>query len=119
MQITVFPARNGLETCCVVAITEDDDTPILDPVTGRLSADAFTERPDIHSGLRQAKRMSIKYNTPRASFSMIEVLRDKRIKCPFCGISTWDKDYSRFMRDHDRPDGRRCRKAAESVKEKP
>lgn len=36
---------------------------------------------------------------------------DKRIKCPYCQVKTWMKDYQKFMKDHDRPDGRLCKKA--------
>jgi hypothetical protein len=32
-------------------------------------------------------------------------------KCPFCGLHA-SKDFIEFMRDHDRADGRVCRKAA-------
>lgn len=38
-----------------------------------------------------------------------------RHKCLFCGVETWEKDYKRFMLDHDRPDGRVCRKAQRFV----
>lgn len=37
--------------------------------------------------------------------------KDLRIKCPCCGIPTWMTDYTAFMRDHDRPDGKVCRAA--------
>ena len=40
---------------------------------------------------------------------------DKRIRCPHCGVTTWDTDYTRFMSDHDRADGKRCNKAADTV----
>jgi hypothetical protein len=33
---------------------------------------------------------------------------DTRIRCNHCGLRTWMTDYSAFMNDHDRPDGRRC-----------
>jgi hypothetical protein len=39
---------------------------------------------------------------------------DRRIQCPFCKVRTWMTDYRAFMRDHDRPDGRVCRKAQHS-----
>ena len=41
---------------------------------------------------------------------------DTRIKCNHCGLRTWMKHYSAFMKDHDRPDGRRC--VASKIKEK-
>ena len=41
----------------------------------------------------------------------MEKIKDNRIQCPYCKIKTWDTDYRYFMRDHDRPDGRRCQKA--------
>jgi len=37
--------------------------------------------------------------------------KDTRIQCPHCGVRTWQRDYGAFMRDHDRPDGKVCRKA--------
>ena len=37
--------------------------------------------------------------------------KDERIKCPFCGTTTWSTDYTSFMRDHDTPDGKVCRQA--------
>ncbi len=37
--------------------------------------------------------------------------KDLRIACPYCGMKTWSKDYVGFMTDHDRPDGRVCKKA--------
>ncbi len=37
---------------------------------------------------------------------------DDRLQCRFCGVRTWMRDYNAFMRDHDRPDGRKCRRAA-------
>jgi hypothetical protein len=40
---------------------------------------------------------------------------DTRHRCPHCKVRTWMTDYRAFMADHDRPDGRRCRKAALSV----
>ncbi len=40
---------------------------------------------------------------------------DTRHRCPHCHVRTWMTDYLAFMQDHDRPDGRRCRKAALSV----
>jgi hypothetical protein len=42
-------------------------------------------------------------------------LEDARIQCPYCKIKTWMRDRRAFMRDHDRPDGRRCEKARQSV----
>lgn len=42
-------------------------------------------------------------------------IQDKRIQCPYCGMKTWSNDYVSFMRDHDRPDGRRCLQAAHSI----
>jgi hypothetical protein len=38
-------------------------------------------------------------------------MKDPRIACPYCGVRTWMRDYTAFMRDHDRPDGRVCRAA--------
>lgn len=43
-------------------------------------------------------------------------LRDERISCPHCGVTTWSKDYVQFMKDHDRHDGRRCYAAQNSQK---
>ena len=39
--------------------------------------------------------------------------------CPFCGTEGWETIGQRFdpRRDHDRPDGRRCKKAAEHFAE--
>jgi hypothetical protein len=41
-------------------------------------------------------------------------LKDTRISCQFCKIKTWMKDYVAFMQDHDRPDGRKCQRAADA-----
>jgi hypothetical protein len=41
---------------------------------------------------------------------------DSRLTCPHCGVRTWMRDYTAFMRDHDRPDGRVCRIAQQSPK---
>lgn len=41
--------------------------------------------------------------------------KDKRLRCSFCGMTTWSTDYKQFMADHDRPDGRRCLRAAAEV----
>lgn len=41
--------------------------------------------------------------------------KDTRLSCPFCGSKTWSGDYKSFMRDHDRPDGRRCLQASEQT----
>jgi hypothetical protein len=38
--------------------------------------------------------------------------RDTRIRCSHCHVATWRTDFVAFMRDHDRPDGRRCVAAA-------
>jgi len=38
--------------------------------------------------------------------------KDTRIQCRHCGMRTWMKDYKAFMKDHDRPDGRKCQTAA-------
>ncbi len=35
-------------------------------------------------------------------------MNDTRLQCPYCKVRTWMSDYVAFMRDHDRPDGRRC-----------
>ena len=43
-------------------------------------------------------------------------MKDTRIRCPHCGITTWMTDYTRFMRDHNRPDGRVCRAAQKEEK---
>lgn len=40
------------------------------------------------------------------------VTKDTRFCCPFCGIKTWMRDFVAFMRDHDRPQGGRCLRAA-------
>ena len=42
--------------------------------------------------------------------------KDNRITCPHCKVKTWSRDYTGFMRDHDRIDGRKCQKAAKDVK---
>lgn len=42
--------------------------------------------------------------------------KDTRLRCPFCGTRSWGSDYKMFMTDHDRPDGRHCRKAAQQQK---
>lgn len=34
--------------------------------------------------------------------------KDTRAACPYCSVRTWRTDWTAFMRDHDRPDGRRC-----------
>jgi hypothetical protein len=41
--------------------------------------------------------------------------KDTRLSCPFCGSKTWSGDHKSFMRDHDRPDGRRCLQASEQT----
>jgi hypothetical protein len=41
---------------------------------------------------------------------------DNRPRCPYCGITTWNKDWVSFMSDHDRPDGKVCRKAQNIMK---
>lgn len=38
-------------------------------------------------------------------------IKDTRLQCPHCKVRTWRKDFAAFMADHDRPDGRVCRKA--------
>lgn len=38
--------------------------------------------------------------------------KDTRIACQFCGSKTWMTDLVAFMRDHDRPQGGLCLKAA-------
>jgi hypothetical protein len=38
--------------------------------------------------------------------------KDTRHACQFCKVRTWNKDYVAFMRDHDRPEGGRCLRAA-------
>ena len=40
---------------------------------------------------------------------------DTRIRCPICDAVTWQKEYVKFMKDHDRPRGGRCLKGAELV----
>jgi len=40
------------------------------------------------------------------------LMQRKQNQCHHCGVTTWNQDYTGFMRDHDRPDGRRCQKAA-------
>lgn len=37
---------------------------------------------------------------------------DTRHTCQFCKAKTWSTDYTGFMRDHDRPEGGRCLRAA-------
>ena len=39
-------------------------------------------------------------------------LKDTRLRCTHCGAVTWSKAFVSFMRDHDRPQGGRCLKAA-------
>lgn len=39
--------------------------------------------------------------------------KDTRHACQFCHVKTWMKDYVAFMRDHDRPQGGRCLRAAQ------
>ena len=43
--------------------------------------------------------------------------KDTRSSCHFCGAKTWSNDYVGFMRDHDRPDGRKCQQAAAETAE--
>lgn len=38
--------------------------------------------------------------------------KDTRHTCQFCGSKTWMADMVAFMRDHDRPAGGRCLRAA-------
>lgn len=38
-----------------------------------------------------------------------------RLSCHHCGVTTWMKDYREFMLDHDRPDGRKCRRARKTI----
>jgi DNA-directed RNA polymerase subunit RPC12/RpoP len=42
---------------------------------------------------------------------MKKEIKDMRIQCPYCKVKTWMTDRRAFMKDHDRPDGRRCQKA--------
>lgn len=44
-----------------------------------------------------------------------EEIKDLRLRCPYCRVRTWMRDYSEFMRDHDRPDGHRCIRAASTA----
>lgn len=44
-------------------------------------------------------------------------IKDTRIQCPYCHTRTWSKNYSQFMRDHDRSDGRVCREAQKKLVE--
>ena len=37
---------------------------------------------------------------------------DTRHACQFCHAKTWNTDYVGFMKDHDRPQGGRCLRAA-------
>lgn len=48
-------------------------------------------------------------------YRLADPMFDTRHRCPHCHVRTWMTDYRAFMQDHDRPDGRRCRKAALSV----
>jgi hypothetical protein len=48
-------------------------------------------------------------------YRLADPMFDTRHRCPHCHVRTWMTDYRAFMADHDRPDGRRCRKAALSV----
>jgi len=41
---------------------------------------------------------------------------DNRLACPCCGVKTWSKDFTSFMKNHDRVDGRVCRKAQAVIK---
>lgn len=38
--------------------------------------------------------------------------KDTRLQCPYCKMRTWSKNYTQFMADHDRRDGRRCLRAS-------
>ena len=40
--------------------------------------------------------------------------KQRRASCPHCGTTLWTRDGS-MPADHDRPDGRTCRKAAPFV----
>ncbi len=44
------------------------------------------------------------------------MIKVARIRCPHCGAVTWSTNYRQFMMDHDRPDGRACRKAEDSIR---
>jgi hypothetical protein len=33
---------------------------------------------------------------------------DRRLTCRYCGAKTWQRDFARFMFDHDKSDGKRC-----------
>jgi hypothetical protein len=47
--------------------------------------------------------------------TQISAVIDTRITCPWCGVSTWMTDRRAFMLDHDRPDGRICRRSREEI----
>lgn len=42
-------------------------------------------------------------------------IKDTRLQCPYCGSKTWDRNYTAFMDDHDRPHGGRCLRARRLV----